>query len=122
MSNPYKGEVEFTADKKAYKLHYNINAMCELEDALGDSVISIANLMSDPMRISVKTMRTMFWAGLRGNHGDITLVEAGDIMSAVGITESMALIARAFMMSFPEAETSRPLPGTTAPESIGRAH
>ena len=36
MGNPHKGDVSFEVDGKRRALVYNMNALCELEDALGD--------------------------------------------------------------------------------------
>ena len=43
MGNPYKGEVQFTAGGKSYTLYFSINAMCELEEALGDGIVQLAS-------------------------------------------------------------------------------
>jgi tail tube GTA-gp10-like protein len=123
MANPIKGEVEFTVDKKVYTLCFSINAMCELEDKFGSSILAVANLMGDPAKISMKTVRTMFWAGLKDHHEAMTEVEAGRLMSVLGMQQVMDLMAKGFTQAFPEADTKRPL-GTPASVDVstGKAH
>jgi tail tube GTA-gp10-like protein len=121
MANAKKGEVEFTHDKKVYTLRYSINAMCELEDRMGQSVVAIGALMSDPGRVKISMMRTMFWAGLRDHHEAMTEADAGRLMDGIGLVEAGQMIAKAFEAAFPEAQTSGPLP-TAQGTSTGKAH
>ena len=81
MANHHKGEVDFTVAKKVYTFAFSINAMCEMEAALGGNVVDLANMMSDPAKMSIKTMRTVFWAGLRDHHEELTEVDAGRLMN-----------------------------------------
>lgn len=122
MSNPHKGEVEFTIDKKVYTLDYSINAMCELEDKLGGSIIQIADLMSDPAKLSIKNARTLFWAGLRDHHETITETEAGRLMTDIGIAQAMEMVGKAFTLAFPAVEGAGPLAAKGQASSTGKAH
>jgi hypothetical protein len=117
-------EVEFTSGKKVYTLAFSINAMCELETALGGNVVELANAMSDPSRVSIRTLRTLFWAGLRDHHELMSELEAGKLMNDIGMVESGDLIFAAFRLAFPEVEPANPLP-LTVPKpaaSTGKAH
>jgi tail tube GTA-gp10-like protein len=123
MANPHKGEVEFTVGKKVYTLKFSINAMCELENALGGSVVDIANTLSDPSKMGVKTMRTVFWAGLRDHHEALDEIEAGRVMDELGLVEASQLVATAFAKAFPEAQAPGPLPAPKRQAaSTGKAH
>jgi hypothetical protein len=124
MANPHRGEVEFTVGKKVYTLVYSINAMCELEGALNASVVAIANSMSDPARMGVKTMRTVFWAGLRDHHEALTEADAGRLMDQVGLIDAAQHIVKAFTMAFPsDASAPHPLATAAAPRtSTGKRH
>lgn len=106
MANPHKGEVSFDVDGVTYTLHYSTNAYCELEDLLGRGFGDIAMEMqswSPPLgpdkkplpetaevaqkrigKIKLSLMRAVFWAGLRDRHPDITVRQAGDLMSDMG--------------------------------------
>jgi hypothetical protein len=123
MANINKGEVEFTSGKKVYTLSFSTNAMCDLEDRLGKSIVEIGGLMSDTSNVRITLMRTIFWAGLRDHHEAMTEVEAGRLMDAVGLIEASQMIAKAFAAAFPEAPANGPLP-EPAPrsKSTGKAH
>ena len=126
MGNPHKGEVEFTVGKKVYTLHFSINAMCELEEAMGGAGITeLAMQMSDPSKFKLKDMRTMFWAGLRDHHEAMTAQDAGRLMNDLGMMEAMNLVAKAFTLAFPAVEDTGPLaglPGGQSLESTGKTH
>jgi hypothetical protein len=124
MANPQKGDVEFTVAKKVYTLKFSINAMVELEDKLGGSIVDIANTMSDPAKMGVKMMRTVFWAGLRDHHEAMTETDAGRIMEEIGLVEASQMVAKAFALAFPEAQAPVPLqvPAKRQAGSTGKAH
>lgn len=98
MANPHRGEVAFKAGDKAYTLTYTINAVCELEAALGKGV---SEIVSDMSRVS--TVRAVLWAGLRHHH-KVTLEEAGDIMHAAGAAATAQAINSAMGLAFPQPE------------------
>jgi hypothetical protein len=102
MANPHRGEVPFDLDGKSYKLAYSINALCELEDQMGKSVVEIADLLSKPERLHVSAVRTLFWAGLLDNHPGVTPEEAGNIMTGLGIVPALGLVAKTFVLAFPQ--------------------
>ena len=125
MGNPHKGEVEFTVGEKTYTLYFSINALCELEEALGGNVVELATLMADASKLSIKNVRTIFWAGLRDHHEAMSLTDAGRLMSDMGIAEAMELVAKAFTLSFPDTggEAKRPLrSNSSARVSTGKGH
>jgi hypothetical protein len=108
-----KGEVSVEADGKTYTLVFSINALCELEDKLGASVSDIAALSTNGKRFG--TIRTVFWAGLQEHHPDLTLKDAGRIITAMGIPAADAAVGEAFSLTFPEVRTLplelKPAPG-----------
>jgi hypothetical protein len=122
MGNIHRGDIEFTVDKKVYTLRYSINAMCDLEERLGQSVVEVGTLMSDPAKLSMSVIRSIFWAGLRDHHEAITETEAGRIMSALGIVEASQMIAKAFASAFPEVQTPGPLSRAALGKSTGKEH
>jgi len=60
-----------------YKVEYDINAGCDMEDRSGKI---ITRLIDD----SLTAVRLMLWGGLRLHHEDITLTDAGRLVSAHG--------------------------------------
>lgn len=98
MANPHRGEVALTAGGKVYTLTFDINAVCELEEALGKGV---SEIVSDMSRVS--TVRAVLWAGLRHHH-KVTLEEAGDIMHTAGAAATAQAINKAMGLAFAQPE------------------
>lgn len=114
MANPFKGEVEFEADGKTYKLSYSANALCELEDALGKRLDDILEMWRRPKEVPLRDMRVMFWAALLDHHPDITLDAAKVILSRASLVDMMGCIGGALMRALPAAadgdEVRPPMP------------
>lgn len=101
MANRERGEVGFDAKGKSWIIRYTTNAMCEIEDALGASIIQIANNLGSENGVHIKTLRTLFRIGVVGCENDD---QAGELMDAVGITDAGVLIGEAFNAAFPHDE------------------
>ena len=101
MSNRQKGELPFTVDGKSYTLHFSVNALCALESATGLKVMAISEAMSDPAQISMITMRSLFRSGLSDHHPELSDIDAGKIMTALGQAQAMDLVSIAFSLAFP---------------------
>ena len=115
MANPLKGEVGFEVNGAAWTASFSVNALVTLEDALGVSVTQIGALMAES--VSMKTLRTIFWAALLDHH-KVTEAEAGEVMTAFGIEAAAGLVGQAFSLAFPQEDakaTARP------PKRAGRA-
>lgn len=126
MANPHKGQLEFEADGRRLTLHYSTNAICELEDELDRSFISISKEMAaattEPDRIRFSTLRAILWAGLRDHHPEIDIKSAGDLMISVGgVVKAMQLISEGFSRAFPapESKGARPPKGVRTRNGIG---
>jgi len=102
MANPHRGAVALQAGKSAFTLSFSVNALCELEDALGLPVAKIAAGMNDPENVRLKTVRALVWAALRDHHEEISLKEAGEIINDAGIPACMEKIGQAFQLAFPD--------------------
>lgn len=112
MPNPHKGDVELKAGDATYVLRYSIDAICSLESELDKGFPAIAAEMGDPGKMRLSVVRQVLFAGLRENHPDITLKQAGElIVTAGGAIVVLGKIAEAFGAAFPEAEAS----GTKSP-------
>jgi hypothetical protein len=110
-----KGEVSIEADGTRYTLVYSVNAICELEDRLGEGVAALANLGANGKRF--KTIRTVFLCGLLDHHPDLTEKDAGRIIDAVGIDKVDAAVGEAFGLAFPQV---KPVPLEVAKPSQQR--
>lgn len=110
MANKKRGEVAIAHDGAAYVLRYDVNALCNLEDAFGKSIGDvIADL--DTESVSMRTVRSVFAAGLSPAVDDI---KAGEIMQSIGMAEASALIGQAFSAAFPESVSGEGKPTATA--------
>jgi hypothetical protein len=74
MSNP---RISFRNDKKVLK--YDINAICTIEDKLGGSFVELLTKPEQLQKIS--SIRILVWAGMLHNNPELTLEQAGGIIS-----------------------------------------
>ena len=116
MTGNIKGEVRFDAEGASYCLIFTIDALCALEDRVNKSVEEIGAAMSKSPRLSL--LRSLFHAGLREHHKDLTEKRAGEIMQGIGLDKAGALIGEAFTAAFanPEADDAA-VPQKAAPEA-----
>ncbi|MDP2358019.1 MAG: gene transfer agent family protein [Beijerinckiaceae bacterium] len=99
MTNSLRGEVSLGD----HTLRFSVNALVELEEAMGQSVAEIAQYMGSGS-VRMKDVRTIIWIGLRGRNPDLKEAEAGDIASEVGIPAALEAVGRAFSLAFPSEE------------------
>lgn len=102
MSNSLRGQSTFTSAGQTYTFVLSVNGICALEDHFEKGIAQIGAMMADPANLRFGTMRAVFWAGLRDSHPEITIEDAGRIMSGLGIPEATELIAKSFALAFPE--------------------
>lgn len=108
MANPHRGEVAIQVGGVPYTLRFSINALCELEDHLGQGINAVAAMMADPEKIRLKTLRAVFWAALIDHHPNIDVRAAGDLLAEAGAANVMEKIAEAFSKAFPDNPDSHP--------------
>lgn len=108
MANPQRGELALQVGEKSYTLRFSANALCALEDALDVSVVEFGDMLTDPKRVRLKTVRAVMWAGLQDHHPAITLKEAGDIIQELTMAKAMAAIGSAFELAFPTPDPTQP--------------
>lgn len=106
MANPHKGEVSFKAGDDEYILSFSANALAELEDKLGMSVVEIGDLMNDPKKLRMKNVRSIFWAGLLDHQPDTDDKKAAAIFSMISFVEAIKLITNTFIAAFPEEDVT----------------
>lgn len=146
MANPVKGETTFEARGKKYTLVYSANAYASLEEELNCGIFEIYDRLNSwsPPRdakgkpkhetaeqtaarmagVRIGFARAVFWAGLLDRHPEITIREAGDLMSEVGgIVGVYGLIMGGVVKSMPtdqESGSARP-PKEAGKGGTGRA-
>lgn len=96
MANRERGEVTFTARKQGWILKLGTNAMCEIEDATGKSIIEIGQLLSKPETASTKLLRVVLWGGLQDHHEGIDMKQVGALIDDIGMAKAGELIGEAF--------------------------
>lgn len=137
MANPYRGQVSFDAvvdeelarlcglpvGTSTFTLRLGANAICELEEAMGKSLVEICSEFDawakDPKAIRLSVVRTVFWAALRDHHPDVDLRAAGELITASGgLTRTMELISQSVARAY-GAETKGARPRKPAAPSAG---
>ena len=107
MANSIKGEVAFKADGTDYTLVFDFNAIVAIEEDLDVKMDDLGEVMG----AKASAFRKVFQIGLRRHH-DVSVEEAGDIITAVGAGDAGQLVAKAFKAAFPDTEvgnsTARP--------------
>lgn len=119
MANRFKGEVPFEANEKTYTMRFSANALCELEGVTGIGVNAVANQIANPETLRLTMVRAVFWAGLRDHHPEITLHQAGEIITDISLTKAMELVSKSFELAFQDNSKSVPQkPGRTSPAKL----
>lgn len=104
MANRERGEVEFKAQGKSWKMKLGVNAMCEIEDQSGKSISEIGQLLSDQKTATIKIVRAVLWGALQEYHDGISIREVGAIIDDIGMAEAGRLIGEAFTAATPDAK------------------
>ncbi len=102
MPNPTRGE----ASLGDYTLRFDINAFCELEDALDAGMQEILATISAGMNF--RTARAVVRAGLLHSDPAMTDQRAGEIISDNGLEASLEAVGAAIAAALPSAEGKAP--------------
>lgn len=97
MANGFKGEIALSCDGKSYTMVLDFNALCDFEAETGKNALTALEGM-ERGTVEARDMRALLWAGLRQHHPEITLQDAGRILS-----ENVDAIQRAAMAASPDA-------------------
>jgi hypothetical protein len=100
MANPLRGEAAIKAGGVDYTLVFDINALCEAEDALGIDTGAILDALAG--NTAMKVTRALLWAGLQRHHS-CHLLEAGEIAQLAGARAAKAAVVKAIAAAFPSA-------------------
>lgn len=114
MANPHRGSVAFQVGDRALTLRFSVNALCELEDLLGEPVAKIAAKLEDAENIKLSMVRAIVWAGLRDYHAEVSLAAAGEIVDEAGIPDAMEKVGKALALAFPKPERGGARPRAAA--------
>lgn len=90
--------VPVTLDRKR-NLLFDMNALCEAEDALGD--VPVFEALSSG---KIKHLRTLLWAGLVHEDETLTEKQVGTMIGFGELDEIANLLTKAVSRSYPEAK------------------
>lgn len=93
MPNPLRGETPLPGTD--YVLRYDVNALCEVEEALGLNLVQLLTKLDADTPPSFTEARALFWAGLRDHHPEIDLKAAGTLLGEVGIRVGVVALGAA---------------------------
>lgn len=120
MANPHRGEVALKSGGKVYTLLFDINTLCEIEEALDVPLSQMGAVLNDGAKLS--TIRTMVWAGLQNHHPEIDLKAAGAIIAGADLAEVSKAIGEGLVAALPKSEGGAANPGPRpAPTKKARA-
>lgn len=102
MTNTVRGTMTVEALGKTWTLKLSTNALCELEEQLGQGIESLGAMLQDPNQGRMKLFRLVVWAALTDNHPDIKLTDAGTLIDALGMEETMSVLQRLMTLTMPE--------------------
>lgn len=109
MANKQRGYVDIELDKKR-RLKFNMNALSELEDAMGKPVTQLNN-------VGMKELRALLWAGLIHENPNLTLQDAGNLIELENIEYIGEKVTEAMTLAFPKGEGKNQVSG---PNGIGK--
>ncbi len=108
MANPSRGGVAVRVGDDEWVFSFSINALCELEDLLEKPMAQIFATLEDDKNMRMSDVRALVWASLLDHTEGITLREAGDVASKVGITVCLEKIGEAVGIAFPKKAVKNP--------------
>jgi len=97
VANPKKAEVQVSFGGDPYLLCFDMNAIAELEAALGKPVHKIFGNLAE--EIGVSLMRRLLFHGLQKKHPNLTLTDIGEKMSFEEMGSYGEAIGRAISLS-----------------------
>ena len=93
------GSVPITLDKPRH-IRFDLNALVEIEEAYGSMDNAFAAMKSG----SMKAVRTMLWAGLIHEDEELTLRDAGRMVTPLNVNDLSDALSEALSGSLPEDE------------------
>jgi hypothetical protein len=77
MANKHRGGVDVELDGETHQLHYTLNSLAEIEERLG--LNSIGEILDTLKALSMRTLRTLLWAGLIHEDASLTEHQVGEM-------------------------------------------
>ncbi|MBY6160033.1 gene transfer agent family protein [Mameliella alba] len=110
MSKAMIAEVSVEISDKAWTLRLDMNALAEFEEATGQNALEAIEAF-ETGEVSIVKLRHLIWASLKYHHPDVTLAQAGDVIS-----HDPEALTRALAEFMPKADD----PGVAEGKSRGK--
>jgi Phage tail tube protein, GTA-gp10 len=91
MANKQRGESKLVLGGKEVSLRYDLNALVELEEKMGVPLSEMGE-----MKITIRNVRAMLWAGLIHENEELTEKEVGGLVDMQNMEEVQVAISEAF--------------------------
>lgn len=87
-----------------HTLTFNVNTFCDLEDEFEAQDVNevLAIIQGLETKPSLKVIRSIFFVALRQEHPDISINDAGQLISDVGIEKAAEALGEAVAQAFPD--------------------
>lgn len=121
MANSQQGKVPIEIDGKTYTLSLSIDAMCQIEDAesAGGPRVSFQDVIQRVNHGEIRAARRLFWGALRDFHEDVTLKDAGALLTHVGMSAVTHQLTAVLGATTPDKEDVQAT-GARPPKAPGR--
>lgn len=80
MTNPLTGKKAVEVEGRIWTLGLDFNAMCSFEEKTGKNAFGVISAFEQG-KISALDIRALMWAMLVGDQPDVTLEQAGEILT-----------------------------------------
>jgi hypothetical protein len=102
MANKHRGIIEVELGGKVRHIRYTMNALAEIEDNLG---VPLSEMES--VKMTIKNVRVILWAGLIHEDKTLTIEEVGDMVDLENMEAVQEKVAEAFTMAQKGKEKSK---------------
>lgn len=92
MANPLKGQIKINLASKEYTARLTIDALMQIEDALGEGIIKVASRMGEG-DVRIKDLVTVLLPALRGGGNDLQANDINKIVQDAGIVQATKSVA-----------------------------
>lgn len=92
--------IKFNLGNKEYKLKFNMNTFCELEEVYGD----INKAFEDLQNMKIKSIRALIYSAIKVQDETVTLKDVGDMLELNDLERLGTVINEALGDSMPEIE------------------
>lgn len=87
-------------------MRLSVNEFCLLEDAFNAPIKEVLSSLENADGLRMNDLRKIVHAALNNKHNDLTVEEAGNIMTEYGPREMVAKLTEALFAAFPEAKVA----------------